>query len=76
MARKRVVWIVLLSIIGTLLAVGTALAYRAFMAPWRGDVKEPLIAAMFVGVAYFIVLNVGLRLADRREERAQRNKAG
>ncbi len=76
MARKRMVRIVWLSIIGTLIAVGTAWAYRAFMAPWRGDVKEPLIAAMFVGVAYFIFATVGLRLAERREELIHRDRQG
>ena len=53
MARKRAARIVVLFIIGALVAVGTGVAYRAFMAPWRGDVREPLIAAAFVGVAYF-----------------------
>jgi hypothetical protein len=51
MARKRAARIVVLFIIGALVAVGTGVAYRAFMAPWRGDVREPLIAAAFVGVA-------------------------
>lgn len=74
MARRRVARIVLLSMIGIVIAVGTGLAYRAFMAPWRGDVKEPLIAAMFVGVAYFIFTLVGLRWAERREKSMRRNR--
>ncbi len=76
MTRKRVVRIVALSIIGILITAGTALAYRAFMAPWRGDVKEPLIAALFVGVAYFIFTMVGLRWTERREKMASRDRRG
>ena len=68
MARKRSVRIVVLCIIGALVAVGTGVAYRAFMAPWRGDVREPLIAAAFVGVVFFIFSVLGLRWIERREE--------
>ena len=68
MAQKRARRIVVLSIIGALLAVGVAMAYRAFMAPWRGDVREPLIIALFVGVAYFVVCLLWLRRTERREE--------
>jgi hypothetical protein len=74
MSRKRAERIVVLSIVGTLVAVGTGLAYRAFMAPWRGDVREPLIAAAFVGVAYFIFCVLGLRWIERREELNRRDQ--
>jgi hypothetical protein len=74
MARKRAARIVVLFIIGALVAVGTGAAYRAFMAPWRGDVREPLIAAAFVGVAYFIFSVLGLRWIERREELNRRDQ--
>ena len=74
MARKRARRIVVLSIIGALLAVGVAMAYRAFMAPWRGDVREPLITALFVGVAYFVVILLWLRRTERREELNRRDQ--
>ena len=74
MARKRAKRIVVLFIIGALVAAGTGMAYRAFMAPWRGDVREPLIAAMFVGVAYFICSLLGLRWFERREELNRRDQ--
>jgi hypothetical protein len=74
MARKRAARIVVLVIIGALVAVGTGVAYRAFMAPWRGDVREPLIAAAFVGVAYFIFCVLGLRWIERREELNRRDQ--
>jgi uncharacterized membrane protein len=74
MARKRTARIVVLFIIGALVAVGIGVAYRAFMAPWRGDVREPLIAAMFVGVAYFIFSLLGLRRIERREESNRRDQ--
>ena len=67
MARQRMVRVVSLFIIGATVMVGTGMAYRALMAPWRGDVREPLVAAFFVGVTYFICCNVGLRWAERRE---------
>jgi hypothetical protein len=68
MPRNRPKRIVVLIIIGALVAAGTGMAYRAFMAPWRGDVREPLITALFVGVAYFIVTLLWLRRIERREE--------
>ena len=73
MARKRA-RIVVLFIIGVLLAAGTGMAYRAFMAPWRGDVREPLISALFVGVAYFVVTLLWLRRSERREELNRRDQ--
>ena len=76
MARKRAARIVVLFIIGALVAVGTGVAYRAFMAPWRGDVREPLITALFVGVAYFIVILLWLRRTERREELNRRDQQG
>ncbi len=68
MARKRARRIVVLSIVGALVVAGTGMAYRAFMAPWRGDVREPLISALFVGVTYFIVCLLWLRRTERLEE--------
>ena len=68
MVRNRSRRIVVLFIIGALVAAGTAMAYRAFMAPWRGDVREPLITALFVGVAYFVVTLLWLRRTERQEE--------
>jgi hypothetical protein len=68
MARKPARRIVVLFIIGALFAAGTGMAYRALMAPWRGDVREPLITALFVGVAYFVVCLLWLRRTERREE--------
>ncbi len=68
MAQKQVWRIVVQFVIGALLAAGAGMAYRAFMAPWRGDVREPLITALFVGVAYFIVSLLWLRRIERREE--------
>jgi hypothetical protein len=65
--------IVVLTIVGALVAAGTGMAYRAFMAPWRGDVREPLISALFVGVAYFVVSLLWLRRIDRREELSRRD---
>jgi hypothetical protein len=73
MARKRG-RIVVLFIIGALFAAGTGMAYRAFMAPWRGDVREPLITALFVGVAYFVVILLWLRRMDRREALNRRDQ--
>jgi hypothetical protein len=73
MARKRA-RIIVLSIIGVLLAAGTGMAYRAFMAPWRGDVREPLISALFVGVVYFVVSLLWLRRMDRREALNRRDR--
>jgi hypothetical protein len=69
MARQRTVRVISLFIIGATLIVGTGMAYRAFMAPWSGDVREPMVAAAFVGVTYFIFCLVGLRWAERREQR-------
>ena len=74
MARKRARRIVVLFIIGALVAAGTGMAYRAFMAPWRGDVREPLISALFVGVAYFVVCLLWLRRTERREELNRRDQ--
>ena len=69
MSRQRMVRIAVLAMIGATLIVGTGMAYRALMAPWRGDVREPLVAAFFVGVTYFICCLVGLQWAERRERR-------
>jgi hypothetical protein len=66
--------IVVLTIVGALVAAGTGMAYRAFMAPWRGDVREPLISALFVGVAYFVASLLWLRRIERREELNRRDK--
>ena len=74
MSRKRAKRIVVLFIIGAVVAVGFGMAYRSFMAPWRGDVREPLIAALFVGVAYFIFTLLGLRWVERREEMNRRDQ--
>ena len=74
MARKRARRIVVLSIIGALLAAGVGMAYRAFMAPWRGDVREPLITALFVGVAYFVASLLWLQRIERREELNRKDK--
>ena len=74
MASKRAVRIVWIAIIGGVLATGVGMAYRAFMAPWRGDVREPLISALFVGVAYFIVSLLWLRRTERREELNRRDQ--
>ena len=74
MARKRAKRIVVLFTIGALVAVGTGMAYRAFMAPWRGDVREPLVAGAFVAVAYFIFSLLGLKWAERREELRRRDR--
>ena len=74
MPRNRPRRIVVQFIIGALLAAGVALAYRAFMAPWRGDVREPLITALFVGVAYFVVTLLWLRRTERREELNRRDQ--
>jgi hypothetical protein len=74
MARKRGKRIVVLFIIGALVSAGTGMAYRAFMAPWRGDVGEPLIAAAFVGVAFFIFSLLGLNWVARREELLRRDR--
>ena len=68
MARKRAKRIVVLFIIGALVAVGTGVASRAFMASWRGDVREPLIAD------YFIISLLGLRWIERREELNRRDQ--
>jgi hypothetical protein len=73
MARKRAWRIVVLFIIGALCAAGAGMAYRAFMAPWRGDVREPLISALFVGVAYFVVSLLWLRRTERREKMNRRD---
>jgi hypothetical protein len=67
MARKRTVRFVVLFILGAMLIGVTGLAYRAFMVPWRGDVREPIAAAVFVGATYFICCLVGLRWAEYRE---------
>ena len=66
--------IIVVFIIGALVAAGTGMAYRAFMAPWRGDVREPLITALFVGVAYFVVSLLWLRRIERREELNRRDQ--
>jgi hypothetical protein len=75
MARQQKVRIVSLFIIGAIVMVGTGMAYRALMAPWRGDVREPLVAAFFVGVTYFICCNVGLRWAERRERHGHSDRS-
>ena len=75
MARKRA-RIVVLFIIGILCAAGIGMAYRVFMAPWRGDVREPLITALFVGVAYFVGCLLWLRRVERREELNRRDQKG
>jgi hypothetical protein len=72
MAQKRANRIGWLVIIGAVVAIGTGFAYRAFIAPWRGDPREPLIAALFVGVVYFICCLIGLRWAERREKMSGR----
>lgn len=74
MAWKRTTRIVGLFVVGSLLVVGTGMAYRAIIAPWRGDVREPLIAAFFVGVVYFVSCMVGLRWTERREQLARREQ--
>jgi hypothetical protein len=74
MARKRAKRIVVLFIVGSLFAVGTGMAYRAFMAPWRGDVREPLISALFGGVVYFVVSLLWLRRIERREALNRRDQ--
>ena len=76
LARKRARRIVVLSIIGALLAAGVGMAYRAFMAPWRGDVREPLITALFVGVAYFVGGLLWLRRTERREQLNRQDQKG
>jgi hypothetical protein len=73
MAQKRVVRNVLLTLIGALLVGTTVLAYHAVMAPWRGDVRETLVAMTFVAVTYFIFCNIGLRLAEIRERAKQKD---
>jgi hypothetical protein len=74
MARKRSGRVIALFFIGAVLVIGSGLAYRAIVAPWRGDVREPLIVAAFVGVVYFITLLIGLRWFERREELARRDQ--
>ena len=74
MVRNRPIRIVVILIIGALLAAGTGMAYRAFMAPWRERVREPLISALFVGVAYFVVSLLWLRRIERREELNRRDQ--
>jgi hypothetical protein len=74
MPRNRPRRIVVQFIIGALLAACAGMAYRAFMAPWRGDVREPLITALFVGVAYFVVILFWLRRTERREELNRRDQ--
>jgi hypothetical protein len=74
MERKRFARILGLSVLGMLIAVGTGFAYHTLLAPWRGDVREPLIAAFFVGVAYFIFTLLGLKWSERREALVQRDQ--
>ena len=68
---KRIAWLL---VIGTFVSVATALAYRAILAPWRGDVREPLIAALLVGVTFWMICLIGLRQADRREQAARQDQ--
>ena len=73
MARKRTARLVLLIIVGALIVFGIGMAYRAFMAPWRGDVREPLIVSFFVGVIYFVSCMLWLRWSERRERANRRS---
>lgn len=73
MARKRTARVVLLIMVGALIVLGIGMAYRTFMAPWRGDVREPLIAAFFGAVIYFISCMLWLRWAERRERANHRS---
>ena len=68
MASKRTARAVLLIVVGALIVLGIGLAYRTLMAPWRGDVREPLIAAFFGAVIYFVSCMLWLRRAERREQ--------
>jgi hypothetical protein len=74
MERRRAKRIACLAVTGSLVVVATGTAYRALLARWRGDAREPLIAATLVGMTYFIFVLVGLRLVERREELQRRDQ--
>ena len=73
MARKPTVRVVLLIIVGALIVLGIGMAYRALMAKWRGDVREPLMAAFGAAVIYFVCSMLWLRWSERRERANRRS---
>ncbi len=69
MKRTRAGLIAGLVILGALLMVGTAVAYRAIVDRWGADPRGTLIAAATVGVSFFISMNLLLAWDERRRGR-------
>jgi hypothetical protein len=61
-----------LFVVGTILVVATAVAYRAIVERWAGDPRGTLIAAAAVGTSFFISMNLLLAWDERRRKRYDR----
>jgi len=72
MTRREKVRNVSLLVLGAFVVVGTGMAYRAFVDRWKGDVRAPLIAATFAGIAFFVSTVLTLSWAERREDLKKR----
>ena len=67
--RTRAGLIASLVMLGALLMVGTAVAYRAIVDRWGADPRGTLIAAATVGISFFISMNLLLAWDERRRGR-------
>jgi hypothetical protein len=76
MRRSRTTVIFGLFVLGALLALATALAYRAIIDRWGADPRGTLIAAATVGISFFISMNLLLAWDERRRQRLEREGSG
>jgi hypothetical protein len=72
MSRSRLTLIFSLFVLGTVLGVVTAVAYREIVDRWGADPRGTLIAAATVGISFFISMNLLLVWDERRRRRLGR----
>jgi hypothetical protein len=72
MTRKERARLWCILVLGALVVTGTGMAYRAFVDNWKGDVREPLIAATIAGISFVVFTLSTLTWADRRNDLGQR----
>jgi hypothetical protein len=70
MRRTRAGVIAGLAVLGGLLMIGTAVAYREIVERWGADPRGTLIAAATVGISFFISMNLLLAWDERRRRRS------